>query len=189
MADYSPIYGRYEYRPYNPFIEDVSADQLSLSTDRAIDNAFVPYGSKQASRIANTYNNQIARGTRRIQGMDYNNKQRQLTLDESKDTQKFNSNAFNQVSQFNANALNRNREFNANLGLQAAQEKMNADAGWNRSLYGNIGSLFKGIADVGRENYQHNMIADMAANEVFGTLTPNGAIGSRVLRWKRKDDK
>lgn len=189
LADYSPIYGRYEYRPYNPFIEDVSADQLSLSTDRAIDNAFVPYGSKQASRIANTYNNQIARGTRRIQGMDYNNKQRQLTLDESKDTQKFNSNAFNQVSQFNANALNRNKEFNATLGLQAAQEKMNADAGWNRSLYGNIGSLFKGIADVGRENYQHNMIADMAANGIFGTLTPNGAIGSRVLRWKRKDDK
>jgi hypothetical protein len=66
--------------------------------------------------------------------------------------------------------------------MQAAQQKMAADAGWYGSMYGNINNLFKGISDLGTENARHNMIANMAADNLFGTITDNQNIGQGYVR-------
>lgn len=52
--------------------------------------------------------------------------------------------------------------------MEAAKQKMAADAAWNQGIYGNVQGLFKGLSDWGKENAQHNMIADMAADTLFG---------------------
>ena len=50
---------------------------------------------------------------------------------------------------------------------------MDADAGWYNSLYGNIGALTKGIADIGVENKRDNMINWMISKGIFGAVDPN----------------
>ena len=44
------------------------------------------------------------------------------------------------------------------------------DAGWYNSLYGNVAGLFKGLGDLGTENYRMNRISEMAADDIFGHL-------------------
>ena len=45
------------------------------------------------------------------------------------------------------------------------------DAGWYNSLYGNISGLFKGLGDIGTENFRMNRVAEMAARGDFGSAT------------------
>lgn len=68
--------------------------------------------------------------------------------------------------------------------MEAARQKMDANAGWYNSLYGNIGQLTAGIGALGKENAQHNMIADMAAQGLFGVVDPNTPMGSQVVKYK-----
>lgn len=178
--------GYYAYRPENPFIGDIAADNASAGTARAITNTTAPYGAQQASLLANAYNDQLARGTRIAQGRQYNNQERLQALNAYKNTDQFNAQAFNANEGVRAQILNQDRQTLANMRMSAAQQKMAADAGWYNSLYGNVSGLFKGISDLGRENAQHNMIADMAANGIFGTLTPNSPIATDFLKWQKK---
>lgn len=67
--------------------------------------------------------------------------------------------------------------------MEAAKQRMDADAGWYNSLYGNIGQLTSGIGQLGKENAQHNMIADMAAQGLFGAIDPDSPMGMRVVRF------
>jgi L-rhamnose mutarotase len=180
--------GYYAYRPENPFIGDIAADNASAGTARAITNTTAPYGAQQASLLANAYNDQLARGTRLAQGRQYNNQERLQALNAYKNTDQFNAQAFNANEGVRAQILNQDRQALANMRMSAAQQKMAADAGWYNSLYGNVSGLFKGISDLGRENAQHNMIADMAANGIFGTLTPNSPVATNFLKWQKKSD-
>ena len=99
-------------------------------------------------------------------------------------TDQFNAESYNRAALQNAQIANHDRGLTAQLGMQAAAQKMQADAGWYGSMYGNINNLFKGISDLGTENARHNMIANMAADHLFGTITDNQHIGRGYIREK-----
>ena len=97
----------------------------------------------------------------------------------------YNANAFNQTSATNAEIANRNRQFKAQMQMDAARQRMAADAAWNQGIYGNVNSFFQGLGALGKENAQHNMIADMAADGIFGVMTPKSNTGRRVVTTKK----
>ena len=69
--------------------------------------------------------------------------------------------------------------------LDIAKQQAAADAAWNQGIYGNVQAYFKGLSDIGRENAQHNMIADMAADGLFGTMSDKQYSGKGFLRKKK----
>lgn len=172
-----------DYMKYNPLDRLFYSNQLqanSRATDRGIMNTSGGNrGAAMAGLIANGYNTNNSLGNLYRQAEEYNRGQYERTKEFNRGTNQFNAQTLTQNSQFNADAYNRNRQFTAQLGLNAAAQKMDADAGWWNGIYGNIGGLFKGIGDLGRENAQHNMIAEMAADGLFGTLSPRTNTGRR----------
>ena len=189
LADYKPIGNYLTYRPMDIWFEQNRMDANARATDRNILNTSGGNrGTAVAGMLANGYNNQIADGELYRKALEYNDALRERTETFNRGTNQFNADAYNRLSQFNADALNRNKQYSAQLAMQAAREKMDADAGWYNSLYGNIGGLFKGLGDLGRENAQHNMIAEMAANGIFGTMSPKTHVGrkGKYLTWKKK---
>lgn len=172
-----------DYMKYNPLDRLFYSNQLqanSRATDRGIMNTSGGNrGAAMAGLIANGYNANNNLGNLYRQAEEYNRGQYERTKEFNRGTNQFNAQTLTQNSQFNADAYNRNRQYAAQLGLSAAAQKMDADAGWWNGIYGNIGGLFKGIGDLGRENAQHNMIAEMAADGLFGTISPRTNTGRR----------
>ena len=159
LANYQPIGNYLTYRPMDIWYQQNALNAQSRATDRAIANSVSP--SKMAGLIANGYNSQLASGNLYRQALEYNDAQRKSVEDFNRGTNIFNAQAYNQNQQFNANALNHSGQFKSQLAMQAAAQKLNADAGWYNSLYGNVGGMFKGLADLGRENYQYNQMVDL----------------------------
>lgn len=188
-ADYMPIGDYLRYNPMDIWAQENRNDANARATDRAIVNNNTTAGSKMAGLLANGYNSQIADANLFRQAQEYNDAQRQKVAEFNRGTNMFNADAYNKTSQTNAELQNRNAQFRANLAAQIASQKMNADSQWYNALYGNIGSLFQGIGDLGRENAQHNMIANMAANSLFGTMTDKTPIARTFLRKKDKSAK
>lgn len=184
-ADYMPIGDYLRYNPMDIWAQENRNDANARATDRAIINNNAPVGSKMAGLLANGYNSQIADANLLRQAQEYNDAQRQKVAEFNRGTNMFNAEAYNKTSQTNAELQNRNAQFRANLAAQIANQKMNANSQWYNALYGNIGSLFQGVGDLGRENAQHNMIADMAANSLFGTMNPDTPVakGQHLLRY------
>lgn len=184
-ADYMPIGDYLRYNPMDIWAQENRNDANARATDRAIVNNNTTAGSKMAGLLANGYNSQIADANLFRQAQEYNDAQRQKVAEFNRGTNMFNADAYNKTSQTNAELQNRNAQFRANLAAQIANQKMNADSQWYNALYGNIGSLFQGVGDLGRENAQHNMIADMAANSLFGTMNPDTPVakGQHLLRY------
>ena len=184
-ADYMPIGDYLRYNPMDIWAQENRNDANARATDRAIVNNNTTAGSKMAGLLANGYNSQIADANLFRQAQEYNDAQRQKVAEFNRGTNMFNADAYNKTSQTNAELQNRNAQFRANLAAQIANQKMNADSQWYNALYGNIGSLFQGVGDLGRENAQHNMIADMAANGLFGTMNPDTPVakGQHLLRY------
>ena len=168
LAHYKPIGDYLAYNPMDIWYEQNRMNANSRATDRAILNNSSPLGTKTAGLLANGYNSQIASGNLYRQALEYNDAQRQKVADFNRGTNMFNAEAFNRTSQTNAELQNRNRQFKAQMAMDAARQRMAADAAWNQGIYGNVQGLFKGLSDWGRENEQHNMIADMAADGLFG---------------------
>ena len=168
LAKYKPIGNYLSYRPMDIWYEQNRMDANSRATDRTILNSASP--SRMAGLLANSYNNQIVDGNLYRQALEYNDAKRERVAEFNRGTDKYNADAYNQNQQFNASALNQNRNTQAHLALQAAAQKMAANNGWYNSLYGNLGQIFKGISDLGRENAQWNMVSDLAADSVFGNL-------------------
>jgi hypothetical protein len=144
-------------------------DANARATDRAIMNSTSP--SRMAGLLANGYNSQLASGDLYRKALEYNDNLRKQVAEFNRGTDQFNSEQYGATSRFNADAYNNARRANAQLRLQAAAQKMDADAGWYNSLYGNIAGLFKGIGDIGTENFRMNRIGEMAARGDFGTAT------------------
>lgn len=113
--------------------------------------------------IANGYNGQLASGDLFKKALEYNDAQRQQVAQFNRGTNQFNAQAFNQAALQYANDYNAQKKFNASLAYQAAKDKMDADAAWYSSLYGNIGQLAAGIGKIGERNANHNWMADMWA--------------------------
>ena len=161
------------YLQYNPMDIWQGQNRLnanSRATDRAILNSSSPIGTKMAGLLASGYNDQIASGNLFRQALEYNDAQRQKVAEFNRGTDQYNAEAFNTTSRTNAEIANSNRRFRAQMAMENAQAKMNADNAWNQGIYGNVSSLFKGLGEWGRESEQSNIISDMAADGLFGTM-------------------
>lgn len=185
LASYKPIGNYLTYNPMDIWYEQNRLDANSRATDRAILNNASPIGTKMAGLLANGYNSQIADGDLYRKALEYNDAKRQKVAEFNRGTDKYNADAFTKTSATNAEIANRQRQFRAQMQMDVARQRMAADAAWNQGIYGNVSGLFKGISDLGRENAQHNMIADMAADGIFGVMTPKSNTGRRVVTTKK----
>lgn len=185
LASYKTIGNYLTYNPMDIWYEQNRMDANSRATDRAILNNASPIGTKMAGLLANGYNSQIADGDLYRKALEYNDAKRQKVAEFNRGTDMYNADAFTKTSATNAEIANRQRQFRAQMQMDAARQRMAADAAWNQGIYGNVSGLFKGISDLGRENAQHNMIADMAADGIFGVMTPKSNTGKRVVTTKK----
>ena len=185
LASYKPIGNYLTYNPMDIWYEQNRMDANSRATDRAILNNASPIGTKMAGLLANGYNSQIADGDLYRKALEYNDAKRQKVAEFNRGTDMYNADAFTKTSATNAEIANRQRQFKVQMQMDAARQRMAADAAWNQGIYGNVSGLFKGISDLGRENAQHNMIADMAADGIFGVMTPKSNTGRKVVTTKK----
>ena len=170
LADYQPLGDYLTYNPMDIWFEQNALNAQSRATDRAILNASSP--SRNAALLANGYNSQLASGDLYRKALEYNDAKRKDVAEFNRGTNQFNADAFNRNSQFNASAVNDALGRSVNARLHAAQTKLNNDADWNNSLYGNVAGLFKGIGDLGVENKRDNMINWMLSKGIFGAVDP-----------------
>lgn len=173
LADYKPLGNYLRYQPLDIWFEQNRLNANARATDRAILNSGSNQGSKMAGLLASGYNDQIASGNLFRQAQEYNDNLRHQVAEFNRGTDQWNSGQYGETSRFNASARNQARQQNAQLRLQAARERMDADAGWYNSLYGNVSGLFKGISDLGVENKRDNMINWMISKGIFGAVDPN----------------
>ena len=185
MAHAQFIGNRLKYRPMDIWYEQNRMDANSRATDRAILNNASPMGTKMAGLLANGYNSQIADGELYRKALEYNDAQKQRVEEFNRGTDMYNANAANQVSATNAQIANNNRQLRAQMQMDAARQRMAADAAWNQGIYGNVNGLFAGLGAWGKENAQHNMIADMAADGLFGTMSDKQHVGKTYVRKKK----
>ena len=183
VADYRPIGNYLTYRPMDIWAEQNRLDANARATDRAIMNSSSP--SRMAGLLANGYNTQLADGELYRKALEYNDANRAKVADFNRGTDMFNANAYNQTSQTNAQMQNQNRQARANLAAQIAAQKLDARANWYNSLYGNVAGLFKGIGDLGRENYQYNQMVDELGSGAFPGVTQEQLIKSGLYKRKK----
>lgn len=185
-ARYKPLGNYLTYRPMDIWYEQNRLNANARATDRSILNASNGNaGTAMAGLLANGYSDQIASGNLYRQALEYNDNLRKQVAEFNRGTDQFNADAYNRTSQFNADARNRARQANAQLRMQAAAQKADMDAGWYNGIYGNLSGLFKGIADIGTENYRMNRIAEMGADGIFGNLGTSN-IGRKIIRNKKR---
>ena len=183
-ADWKPIGNYLTYRPMDIWYEQNRMNANARSTDRAIMNNAAPIGTKMAGWLANAYNNQLASGNLFRQSLEYNDALKKQVEGFNRETDIYNSNAYNQNSQFNANAANHHNQYRAGLAMRAAQQRLDSDAGWYNSLYGNIGGLFKGIGDLGRDKTEKRWVEWLGDRGYFGNLG-KAAYGGKIKKKKR----
>lgn len=189
LANYKPIGNYLQYKPMDIWYEQNRMNANSRATDRAILNNASPIGTKMAGLLANGYNSQIASGDLYRKALEYNDAKKQKVAEFNRGTDMYNADAFAKTSATNAEIANRQRQFKAQMQMDAANRRMAADAAWNQGIYGNVNSFFQGLGALGKENAQHNMIADMAADGIFGVMTPKSNTGRRVVRKASKGGK
>lgn len=187
LADYKPIGNYKKYQPLDLYMQEIANMGLTGANARGINNTAATSGTKQAQQLANTRMGLLANGELGVKARQYDDALNTQALDINNKVDMFNADAYNKTSLTNAELRNRNRQFRAQLGMQAAAQKMAADAAWNQGLYGNISGLFKGLGDLGLENARHNMIAEMAADGIFGVISPRTNVGrhGKFINWDR----
>ena len=84
---------------------------------------------------------------------------------------------------FNAQSDNAFNQARARLGLAAAQTRLDNDAGWYNSLYGNMNTLFKGVSDLGRDKTEKDWLKWLVES---GALNGSTAAYGGKLSKKRK---
>lgn len=188
MADYRPIGNYLRYTPMDIWAEQNRLDANARATDRALSNNAAPIGTRMAGLLANAYNNQLASGQLYRQALEYNDNKRHQVADFNRATDIFNANAYNSTSQFNAEVRNQDRATRANLAAQIAGQKMDADAGWYNSLYGNVSGLFRGLSDLGRENADRNWRNRLAVAGVFGNMDDDRMVQYGLARRRSKEE-
>lgn len=172
-ATYRPIGNYLRYEPMDVWAEQNRLDANTNATNRAILNTGSTAGGKMAGLLASGYASQLGSADLYRKAREYNDAQRQKVAEFNRGTDMFNAEAFNKTSQTNAELANRNAQFQANLAADIARQKMAANSQWYQGLYGNLGNLATSLANLGRENAQHNMIAAVANDGGFGTIGAN----------------
>lgn len=155
------------------FAELNKLDASTNATNRAIMNSGSTAGGKNAALLASEYNHHLGSADAYKKMKDYNWEKRYKSAEFNRGTDMFNAEAFNKTSQLNAELRSKNAQFNASLAADIARQKMAARNQWYNALYGNLSNLFTNISNMGRENAQHNMIAAMVNDDVFGTPGAN----------------
>lgn len=176
-AHYRPIGDYLGLKPLDIWYEQNRLNANSRATDRAILNNYAPIGTKMVGLIQNGYNNQVNSGDLGRKALEYDNNIALTNANYNKDTNKYNADAFTKTSATNAELQSRWKQLNAQFALDAARTKMDARASWYKGIYGNIQNGLNGLGEWGKENAQHNMIADMAADALFGPLSDKQHIG------------
>lgn len=183
IADYKPIGNYLTYRPMDIWSEQNRLDANARATDRALVNSGLTTGNRIAGLLANGYNNQIANAELHRKALEYNDALNKQVADFNRGTDMFNAQAYNQTSLANAHMLNQDRQFRANLAADIARTKMNADNNWYNSLYGNVAGLFKGLSDLGRENYMYNQAIDVLGSGAQAGVTNEKLANAGVARY------
>ena len=149
-ATYTPLGDYLRYTPMDIWAEQNKMNANARATDRVIANSNNP--AKMAGLLANSYNTQLASGDLYRKALEYNDAKRAQVADFNRATNLQNSQMGSHTSQFNAEAINRNAQHQAALAMQAAKERLDSDASWYNSLYGNINNFYKGLSELGRDN-------------------------------------
>lgn len=187
FADWKPIGNYLTYRPMDIWYMQNRMDANARATDRAIANNAAPVGTKMAGLLANSYNNQLASGNLFRQALEYNDALRKQVEDFNRSTNLENSKMYANNSQFNAQAANQHNQMRARLGLAAAQQRLDSDAGWYNSLYGNVAGLFKGASDLGRDKTEKSWLEWLEKRGAFGNTGRNiTACGGKIKTKKRR---
>ena len=181
-AAYKPIYHYLKYTPMDIWQEQNRMNANTRASDKAILNNSSPIGTQMAGLVANNYNAQNASGGLYRQALEYNDALRLKKGEFDRATDTFNADAFNKNSVTNAEIFNNNKRTRAQMTMENALQKMNADASWYKGIYGNVNNFFQGLGAWGKENQQSNMIYDMAADGIFGTMSDQQSIAKDKIR-------
>ena len=181
QARWKPIGDYLSYKPLDIWNEWNRLEASNRATDRAITNSASPVGLKNASLIANGYNGQLAKANAYLNDIKYNDARKEAVTTFNRDTNKYNASAATQNSATNAELRSKNRQFGFNAALSAAGQKLDARGNWYKGIYGNVQGIFNGLSALGKENAQHNMIAKMAADGLFGTLSDKQNIANGYI--------
>lgn len=168
LATYTPLGSYLRFTPMDIWAEQNRMNANARATDRAIMNSNNP--ARMAGLLANGYNQQLASGDLYRKALEYNDAKRAQIAEFNRGTDQINSQLGAQTSQFNASALNSAKQHQASLAMQAAKERLDSDASWYNSLYGNINNFYKGLSELGRENVATNWRNILAASNAFGNL-------------------
>ena len=183
LANWKPIGNYVPYKPFDVWSQrNRNAANLN-SAIRAITNTSNP--NKNAGVVAALHNALNADGELGIAADKYNYSNLLQSEGFNRDTEKYNSQAYQQNSQFNADALNRNRQYAASMAMNAEAQKMAADAGWYNSIYGNIAGLTKGLGELGRENKEYNMFVDLLGTGAIPGIDPKRLINAGLYKRKQ----
>lgn len=186
MAGYETLGNKLVYQPMDrDYYANKLASQAASTAGQIMNSSTNP--SRVASLLAADYNAQGKQGDLFRQAEEYNDAQKQKVAEFNRATDQFNASAANQAYLQYANAVNSQKTANASLAMQAAEAKENARANWYQGIYGNIGQLAAGINAGIKQDQQHNMIADMAAQGLFGVIDPDSPMGMRVVRRKNSN--
>lgn len=162
LASYQTLGDYLTYRPMDIWAEQNRLDANTRAADRAIMNGNNP--ARYAALLANNYNAQLASGDLYRKALEYNDAKRAQVAEFNRGTNQYNADAYTRNSQFNADAINRANQYKAGLAAQIASQKLGYDNDWYGSMYANVGNLFQGLSDLGRENALWNMVSKTAAD-------------------------
>lgn len=168
-ASYGLIGNYIHLDPMDIWEQQNRMDANTNAVNRAIMNTGSTAGGKMAGLIGNVYNSYLGSADLNKKALEYNNTNDLKEGEYNRGTNIANVEAKNKTSQVNAELASRGTQFQANLAADIARQKMAARAQWYQGLYGNLGNLATSLANEGRENAQHNMIAAVANSGGFGT--------------------
>jgi hypothetical protein len=150
--------------------------QFSNTRD-GIMNTSAPVGTKQGSLLINNQQALDSLGDLYAKSNEADDKRLLSYAAHNTGIDTQNANAYNQASLTNAQLQSRDKEYMANLQADIAARKIAADASWYGNLYGNVRGLFNGLADLGREAAQRNMIEWVANHGGFGVMPDDARHG------------
>lgn len=171
-----------DYLTYNPIDVNYEINKLNAEAG-ASRRALLNSGSspsRGAAILASDYNNIGKIGDLYKNAEEYNFNRKKDVAEFNRGTNQYNASAFNNAALQYAKDYNDQRSRHASMQMEAAKQRMDADAGWYNSLYGNIGQFASGLAAIGKENAQHNQIVDLAQQGVFGVIDPDSPMGARL---------
>lgn len=187
IADYRPIGNYMKYQPLDTDYTLNAIRSASAGTQRNIMNSGM--GPSQAAALLANDNGMLTKMGEAVRADKADNlKQYAMVQEFNRGTDQYNAEAYNRAAQQYASDYNRQKQFDAQLAMQAAQTQLEADNAWNGSMYANIGNIFKGISDLGRENVFRNDRNKQVASGVFGSMSPDNAMASGIIRWVEPEE-